>query len=101
MLSLAQFLLGKVPLLLTVIICARLLYCILVSPLRRIPGPLAARLSRLWLAVEGYQGTFHSTLLSLHDTYGHTVRIGPGELSTVEPEAVKKIYGSFLTTWSV
>lgn len=67
--------------------------CILLSPLRRTPGPLIARFSRLWLAYHGYKGDLHSTLLALHQKHGDIVRIGPKELSVVEPEAVKTVYG--------
>jgi hypothetical protein len=98
---LSQVLINKLLLLFTVIVCGNFLHHILLSPLKSIPGPVVARLTRLWLAIEGYRGTFHTTLLSLHDEYGELVRIGPNELSVVEPRAVKIIYGLFsLTTHS-
>ncbi|KAK5053697.1 hypothetical protein LTR84_001658 [Exophiala bonariae] len=84
---------NQVLLLFIVIVCGYFLYYILLSPLSPIPGPVVAKLTRLWLAFEGYRGTFHTTLLSLHDEYGDVVRVGPNELSIVEPGTVKMIYG--------
>lgn len=70
------------------------------SPLSGIPGPFIARFTRLWLAYHGWKGDFHSILTEVHDKYGTTVRIGPDEVLTISPEAVRKIYGmerSYLT----
>lgn len=40
------------------------------SPLRRVPGPLLARFTRLWLLKEVYFGTYPKTSIDLHRKYG-------------------------------
>ncbi|KAI1616906.1 cytochrome P450 family protein [Exophiala viscosa] len=72
----------------------RSLYLHLSSPLAKVPGPFIARFSRWWLAYHGWKGDFHELLTSLHEQYGDVVRIGPNEVVTISPEAVKKIYGA-------
>ena len=71
----------------------RSLYLHLSSPLSKVPGPFIARFSRWWLAYHGWRGDFHRLLTSLHEQYGEVVRIGPNEVNTLSPDAVKKIYG--------
>jgi len=71
----------------------RSLYLHVSSPLSKVPGPFVARVSRWWLAYHGWRGDFHKLLTSLHEQYGDTVRIGPNEVITISPDAVKKIYG--------
>lgn len=73
-----------------------LLYQIFLSPLARVPGPLAARISRLWLVYHGWKGDFHDVLIDLHARYGDVVRTGPRELSIADPETVRQIYGKTL-----
>ncbi|KAK5553515.1 hypothetical protein LTR46_008490 [Exophiala xenobiotica] len=72
----------------------RSLYLHLSSPLSRVPGPFIAKFSRWWLAYHGWRGDFHRLLTSLHERYGEVVRIGPDEVLTLSPDAVKKIYGA-------
>ncbi|KAH7321513.1 cytochrome P450 family protein [Rhexocercosporidium sp. MPI-PUGE-AT-0058] len=71
-------------------------YCIvyaLLSPLRSVPGPFWARLTRWWLFSEIYRGEFEKTNIELHKRYGPVVRIAPNEYSIDDPEATKEIYG--------
>lgn len=100
------------PLVAACIICWMLVTLIrsFVSPLRRVPGPLLARYTRLWLFKETYRGTFPKTNVELHKKYGSIffltfccssnslpgpiVRIAPNEYSIDDPAAVKLIYGS-------
>ncbi|KAK4943603.1 hypothetical protein LTR10_016898 [Elasticomyces elasticus] len=70
------------------------LYLYLSSPLDKVPGPFIAGLSRWWLAYHGWRGDFHKLLTNLHEQYGDVVRIGPNEVITISPDAVKKIYGA-------
>jgi len=72
---------------------AYLFYYGFFSPLSGIPGPFIARFTRLWLAYHGWKGNLHSVLSDVHDKYGTTVRVGPDEVLTTSPEAVKTIYG--------
>lgn len=37
---------------------------------RKVPGPLIAKYTRLWYAWQIYRGDFHSTLLKLHRAKG-------------------------------
>lgn len=41
-----------------------------VSPLRRLPGPFAARFTRLWIFREIYYGRMHNTDVELHKIHG-------------------------------
>ncbi|ETS80072.1 hypothetical protein PFICI_07601 [Pestalotiopsis fici W106-1] len=63
------------------------------SPLGKIPGPLGARISRLWYLKHVVGGNFHRRNIELHRLYGPVVRIAPGQYSIDDPEAVKVIYG--------
>ncbi|EXJ75924.1 uncharacterized protein A1O5_00432 [Cladophialophora psammophila CBS 110553] len=72
----------------------RVLYLHFSSPLSKVPGPFIATFSRWWLAYHGWRGDFHQLLTRLHEQYGDIVRIGPDEVITISPEAVKKIYGA-------
>lgn len=80
-----------------VLLC-RCLYLQFWSPLSKVPGPSIARFSRWWLAYHGRRGDFHQLLTRMHEQYGEVVRIGPDEVITISPEAVKKIYGMMSAT---
>ncbi|EAW10404.1 cytochrome P450 [Aspergillus clavatus NRRL 1] len=69
-----------------------LVYRFFLHPLRRFPGPRAARLSGFWSFTPKH--TNHTTLLALHRQYGPIVRAGPAELSLILPSAVPAIYGN-------
>ncbi|KAJ5385634.1 hypothetical protein N7517_003545 [Penicillium concentricum] len=83
----------------TLLICAScvplyfVVHALLLSPLRRIPGPFWARFTRLWKLLQIYQGSFEKTNIALHKKYGPIVRIAPNEYSIDDPDAVKEIYG--------
>ena len=64
-----------------------------ISPLAKVPGPLGASLSRLWLVKHTREGRLHRELLELHAQHGPLVRIAPNELSVADLDAVRKIYG--------
>lgn len=74
-------------------ILAYISYYGFLSPLSGIPGPFIARFTRLWLAYHGWKGDFHVVLTEIHEKYGTTVRVGPDEVLTLSPDAIKKIYG--------
>lgn len=65
----------------------------ILDPLRRIPGPLLARYTRLWYLYKIYQGDFEKTNIELHERHGPVVRIAPGEYSINDVSAAKTIYG--------
>jgi hypothetical protein len=62
------------------------------SPLRHIPGPWLAKLSKAWIfAIElAGQRTFY--VHSLHQHYGPVVRVGPNEVSFSSAAALRDIY---------
>ncbi|KAJ6526246.1 cytochrome P450 [Mycena vulgaris] len=68
-----------------------------VSPahsLAKYPGPLACKISKLWLLYVSSQGKLHLYIKHLHDKYGPVVRIGPNELSIVDSSLMPSILGS-------
>ena len=69
-----------------------LAYRLVFSPLA-FPGPWAARISSLWLPLQVRNSNRHIKLVELHDTYGPYVRIGPADLSIIDPKAIDVIYG--------
>lgn len=72
-----------------------LIYRLFLNPLNKFPGPLAARLSKLYLVQRNSKSNLHGQreLYDLHQTYGPYVRIGPNDLSVVDPEGMKVVLG--------
>jgi cytochrome P450 len=64
------------------------------DPLARIPGPLSARFSRLWMVQHSVAGDMHTTMIALHKKHGKLVRTAPNEVSISDPTAIKTIYGA-------
>jgi cytochrome P450 len=64
------------------------------DPLSRIPGPLYARFSRLWMVQHSVAGDMHTTMIALHKKHGKLVRTAPNEVSISDPKAIKLIYGA-------
>lgn len=74
------------------------LYNISTSPLRDIPGPFAARFTRLWYLRSIWKGQAHWDDIALHRKYAQNgnfyapiVRVGPNMYSITRPEKV--VYG--------
>lgn len=61
------------------------------SPLRGIPGPFWASLTRLWHVKIIIDGNQNEQLRDAHDKYGPFVRMAPNEVSVSHPEGVKKL----------
>ena len=61
--------------------------------LRRVPGPLVASFSPLWMVYHAWIGDVHQRIVELHREYGLVVRVGPNEVSITDMEAMKTIYG--------
>ncbi|KAI1346127.1 cytochrome P450 family protein [Xylaria sp. FL0043] len=72
--------------------CSYIVYQCKFAPLASFPGPLAAKLWKVWRANKLYRGTWHRDIVELHRKYGPIVRIGPNELSVGDPEAFRQIY---------
>ncbi|KAJ7865599.1 cytochrome P450 [Mycena olivaceomarginata] len=63
-------------------------------PLSKYPGPIACRISKLWLTFIASRGKLHIYVKELHDAYGPVIRIGPNELSINEVSLVPSILGA-------
>lgn len=63
------------------------------SKFRNIPGPLAARFTKLWYFRRVSKGNFQHENIALRRKYGPLVRTGPTDVSVDDPGAVKTIYG--------
>ncbi|KAL3447168.1 cytochrome P450 [Aspergillus insuetus] len=62
-------------------------------PLRKFPGPFAARLSSAWITTQLKNNNQHVKLLELHNKYGPFIRIGSNDISVIHPKALEIIYG--------
>jgi cytochrome P450 len=82
-------------------------YTRLLHPLKHIPGPFWASVTRLWRVHHVRKGDMDVVQRALHSEHGPLVRIGPDEVSCADPDAVRKIYStsrplrkaSFYTIW--
>ncbi|KAJ6588103.1 cytochrome P450 [Mycena capillaripes] len=63
-------------------------------PLSKYPGPVACKISKLWLTSVVSRGKFHVYLKGLHDKYGSVIRIGPNELSVTDVSLLPPILGT-------
>ncbi|KAK7941445.1 uncharacterized protein PG986_013832 [Apiospora aurea] len=67
------------------------MYRVYLSPLRHIPGPGPAAVTRFWYVRRLLKGKINVDILAAHDQYGHFVRIAPNEVSVGHPDGPKKI----------
>jgi hypothetical protein len=72
---------------------AVVIYRLYFHPLAKIPGPFFARCSSLWQNWCYWRGTWYVDILEVHEKYGPVVRINSAEVSFVDAEALKRIYG--------
>ncbi|EHK20388.1 uncharacterized protein TRIVIDRAFT_224106 [Trichoderma virens Gv29-8] len=63
-------------------------------PLAKVPGPVVASLTRLWLGRQFRSLKMHRIEIALHHRYGSVVRIGPKEVSVSSPQAMQLLYGA-------
>lgn len=73
--------------------CYSVIYNLYFHPLRRFPGPLLMRISRLPYIYEYVRGVFQYRMTELHQQYGEIVRIAPDELAFSNPAAWNDIQG--------
>ncbi|KAL2065841.1 hypothetical protein VTL71DRAFT_3511 [Oculimacula yallundae] len=71
-----------------------LIYRAFFHRLRSFPGPSFAKLTKFWHVLQLGSFDNYKRLDRWHATYGDYVRIGPSELSIVDPEAVDAIMGA-------
>ncbi|KAI1924231.1 hypothetical protein LOZ65_003126 [Ophidiomyces ophidiicola] len=64
------------------------------DPLRSIPGPFWAKWTPLWMIYHVRKRNIHRHMIKIHEKYGPLVRVGPNEVSTSNPEALRVIYGA-------
>ena len=69
------------------------LYMLLLHPLKRFPGPVLWRVSKIPWMLSIHSGTIHRDLHLLHSVWGPVVRVAPNELSFVDAQAFQDIYG--------
>lgn len=70
-----------------------LLDALVISPLRKVPGPKTFAVTKWRLAYEDWRGTRTQAIDRLHRQYGPVVRIGPSEVSFNSLSALRTIYG--------
>ncbi|KAM0812517.1 putative Cytochrome P450 [Seiridium cardinale] len=68
-------------------------YRLFLHPLSHVPGPFLAKLTGLWRSNKYFRGNWHEDILDCHRRYGRVVRIAPNELSVVDEQAMKDLYG--------
>ncbi|KAI0344473.1 cytochrome P450 [Trametopsis cervina] len=62
-------------------------------PLAGYPGPIQAKISKMWMAWIVSQGKQHLYIERLHGLYGDIVRIGPNEVSIRDVSAILPLMG--------
>ena len=85
------------------------LYRLAFHPLSKFPGPFFAKVSGRWRNTRYWRGTWHDDILEAHHKYGRVVRIAPNELSIVDEQVSKHLYGhghnavkiSWYNTWEI
>ncbi|KAH8424229.1 cytochrome P450 [Aspergillus melleus] len=70
-----------------------IVYNLYLSPLSRFPGPAICAVSRIPYLWHNWKGKLVHWVHDLHLTYGDVVRIAPDELTFINIEAHKDIYG--------
>ncbi|KAG6363849.1 hypothetical protein INS49_008952 [Diaporthe citri] len=68
------------------------IYDLFFSPLKNVPGPSLARVTRWWEYFMVKRGVSNLEYVDLHKKYGPVVRVGPNRYSISLPSGVKTIY---------
>jgi hypothetical protein len=77
----------------TLVVAITVIYRLYFHPLAGIPGPFLARCSTVWQNWGYWGGTWHKDILHVHEKYGPVVRINHYEVSFVDGDALKRVYG--------
>ncbi|KAM5346017.1 hypothetical protein ACJ41O_011878 [Fusarium nematophilum] len=72
---------------------ATIIYNLFLHPLRKFPGPLLMRATRLPYAYKVISGTLPFDMLDLHNQYGDVVRVAPNELAFLDERTWKDVMG--------
>ena len=75
------------------LLLVNIIYNIFFHPFRHIPGPFLAKFSGLWRNHKQFRGTWHDDILDIHEKFGKVVRIAPDEVSFVDENGLKNLYG--------
>ncbi|KAH8593864.1 hypothetical protein B0O99DRAFT_688298 [Bisporella sp. PMI_857] len=70
-----------------------IVYRLFLHPLAGVPGPLLAKISRLWLLRNDFSWKGSENFHRMHQKYGPVVRIAPNELSYDDLATYNDIYG--------
>src|SRR5579862_3035540 len=70
-----------------------IVYRIFFHPLAHVPGPFAAKFTHWWQNYSYFSGNWFHDILAVHEKYGPVVRISPDEISFVDGDALKRLYG--------
>ncbi|KAF2500029.1 cytochrome P450 [Lophium mytilinum] len=81
-----------------VYIFGRAIYDLYFGPLRKYPGPKLAAVSRFPFFWAAYNGDIHTWVSAQHAKYGKVVRITPTDLSYIDGQAWKDVYGHRIGT---
>ncbi|KAI9737855.1 MAG: hypothetical protein M1834_009224 [Cirrosporium novae-zelandiae] len=82
-----------------ILLIFRSIYRIFFHPLSKVPGPLLAKCTSLWLNYHSYVGDECTIIHALHQIYGPILRVGPKDVDIADGEALAPIYadkGGFL-----
>jgi benzoate 4-monooxygenase len=63
------------------------------TELNDVPGPFAAKFTRLWLLLQARQGKRYLEVNDAHAKYGKLVRIQPNHVSIADDSAINTVYG--------
>lgn len=67
------------------------------TPLRKIPGPFLASITKLWIVNKQRSFKRPEVDIGLHEEYGTIVRVAPNEVMVSSPKAFRTIYGEIAT----
>ena len=70
-----------------------IIYRLFLNPLNKFPGPYMARLSKFDFVFKMGSNNSNFYLTDLYQKYGKYVRIGPTDLSIIDPDAMQIVSG--------
>ena len=76
------------------LVVARIIHAVYLSPLRQIPGPLICRLTDLCLTYHDSRLSRNQKIFEWHEKYGDVVLIAPGQVSFASAAAARELYSA-------
>ena len=70
------------------------IYTRALTPLRKIPGPFLASITKLWIVNKQRSFKRHEVDIALHKKYGPILRVAPTEIMVSSLRAFRTIYGT-------